>query len=305
MPEVPCFPSEFPESFTSIAEAGNSLDTLKGSYVIHCRNIMHAVSVGKTYEMPKYLFEQMRLSSPRWCAAFSHFEESLGFSRELLGFKLIKIHRLHFMIYYEYAKASELALYKNEISSFSWDEYNDLFAEIVSLAGSVIKTTSATQTPFPGCASGSFDSMKQGSEIQPSFCLDNGVLLPLYEVATLCRDPIIRRKAVSILRSAPRQEGVFNSHLLAMAAEKAIEIEEAAASGNSLDYDSIITGSKVEQERNTITKSSEVPDSVRLNYAFPKIDMVKKKISLTIGPSAKKEINIPWPDLNFLVETAR
>lgn len=297
----PYFPSQFPASFSSIAEAGDSLDSLKRSYVIQCRNIMQAVSVGRTPEIPNHLFEQIKTSFPRWCAAFSRFEESsenLFASRERLGFKLLKIHQLHLMIYYEYAKASEIALYKNEASCFSWDDCNDIFAEIVSLAASVIKTAYGTQTPFCNFA-------PERNAVQPFFCLDNGVLVPLYEVATLCRDPVIRRRAVSILRSAPRQEGVFNSHLLAMAAEKAIEIEEATASGGFVDYDSIVAGSKVEQEGSRITKSSEVPDSVRLTYAFPKIDMVKKKISLTIGPSAKKEINIPWEALNFLVEAAR
>lgn len=308
MTETLYFPSEFPTSFTSVAEASTSLDALTRSYVIPCRNIMQAVSVGKTPQMPEYLFEQIRVSFPRWCTAFSRLEESRGHSlvsREQLGFKLIKVHRLHFTIYYEYAKASELALYKNETSTFSWDDYNDLFEEIVSLVGEVIKTTSGDRIPLSGHSPGSFGSVKQDSAIQPLFCLENGILLPLYEVSTMCRDPVIRRRAVNILRLAPRQEGVYNSHLLAMAAEKAIEIEEAAASGGTLDYDTVVSESKVKQERNTIMKSSEVPDSVRLTYAFPKIDMVKRNISLTIGPSAKKEIDIPWPDLNFLVDNAR
>lgn len=308
MTETPYFPSEFPTTFTSIAEAGTSLDILKRSYVIHCRNIMQAVSVGKTPAMPEYLFEQIRIAFPRWCAAFFRLEESRGNSSvytEQLGFKLIKIHQLHLTIYYEYAKAGEQALYKNENSPFSWDDYNGLFEEILSLVGDVIKTSSGVRASVSGHSLESFESVKHDSATQPLFCLDNGILVPLYEVATMCRDPVIRRKAVSILRLAPRQEGVFNSHLLAMAAEKAIEIEEAAASGGALDYHSVFGESKVKQERKTITKSSEIPDSVRLTYAFPKIDMVKRNISLTIGPSAKKEINIPWPDLNFLVENAR
>lgn len=302
-PETTPFPSDFPESFTSIAEAATSLATLKRSYIIHYRNIMQAVSIGKAPETSEYLFEQIGSSVPRWCAAFARFEESRKHlpDREQNGLKIVKIHQLHMLMYYEYARASERAIHRNERSLFSWDDYNDQFAEIVSLAASVVGNCYRTQ-PSP-----------EGNRIQPLFCLDDGVLAPLYEVATLCRDPTIRRRAVSILRSAPRQEGLFNSHLLAMVAEKAIAIEEAAASCGSsalaLNYNSIITDThkagNQQKAGNMIMESSQIPDSVRLVYAFPKFDLAQKKISLTIGPSTKKEIDIPWPELDFLVDAGR
>lgn len=273
---------------------------------------MQAVSIGKAPQISEYLFEQIGSSFPRWCAAFSRFEESRRHlpAREQNGLKVIKIHQLHMMMYYEYARSSERAMHMNETSLFSWDDYKDQFAEIVSLAASVVNTYGA-QSPL----SEQFDSAVKSNQIQPFFCLDDGVLAPLYEVATLCRDPTIRRRAVNILREAPRQEGLFNSHLLAMVAEKAITIEEEAAAsgaGGVMNYDSIITDTRVEKHEagNTttasmVTNSSQVPDSVRLVYAFPKFDLVERKISLTIGPSTKKEIDIPWPALNFLVDVGR
>lgn len=262
---------------------------------------MQAVSIGKAPETSEYLFEQIGSAVPRWCAAFARFEESRRNlpDREQNGLKIVKIHQLHMLMYYEYARASERAIHRKERSLFSWDDYNDQFAEIVSLAASVVRNAYGTQ-----CSSG-------GNKVQPVFCLDDGVLAPLYEVATLCRDPTIRRRAVSILRSAPRQEGLFNSHLLAMVAEKAIAIEEeaaAASSGSSgLDYNSIITDTKAGNQKagNTITESFQIPDSARLVYAFPKFDLAQKRISLTIGPSTKREIDIPWPALDFLVDAGR
>lgn len=259
---------------------------------------MQAVSIGKAPETSEYLFEQIGSSVPRWCAAFARFEESRRHlpDREQNGLKIVKIHQLHMMMYYEYARASERALHRNERSVFSWDQYNDQFAEIVSLAASVVGDSSMVRS-----------SSKDDPQIQPVFCLDDGVLAPLYEVATLCRDPAIRRRAVGILRSAPRQEGLFNSHLLAMVAEKAIAIEEeaaaAAAASGSMDYNSIVTDTtKNRQGRNAvITDSLQVPESVRLVYAFPKFDLARKRISLTIGPSTQREVDIPWPALDFLV----
>lgn len=208
--------------------------------------------------------------------------------------KIVKIHQLHMMMYYEYARASERALYSKKRSLFSWDDYNDRFAEIVSLAAAVVGNSHATH------------SLLRVDQMQPVFCLDDGVLAPLYEVATLCRDPTIRRRAVDILRSAPRQEGLFNSHLLAMVAEKAIAIEEEAAiaASGSMDYVSIVTDTRPENpdaSNAVITESLQIPESVRLVYAFPKFDLAQKRISLTIGPSTTREIDIPWPALDFLV----
>ncbi|PCH08205.1 hypothetical protein PENOC_015740 [Penicillium occitanis (nom. inval.)] len=300
-PETAPFPSDFPELFTSIAEAATSLATLKRSYIIHYRNIMQAVSIGKAPEMSEYLFEQIGSSVPRWCAAFARFEESRRHvpDREQNGLKIVKIHQLHMLMYYEYARASERAIHRNERSLFSWDDYNEQFAEIVSLAASVVRNGYGA------------DALLGGNQIQPFFCLDDGVLAPLYEVATLCRDPTIRRRAVSILRSAPRQEGLFNSHLLAMVAEKAIAIEEeaaaaaAASDSHALNYNSITTDTNQKAGNMIIMESSQIPDSVRLVYAFPKFDLAQRKISLTIGPSTKREIDIPWPELDFLVDAGR
>jgi len=59
-----------------------------------------------------------------------------------------------------------------------------------------------------------------------SFCMDRGYVIPLYTVASNCRDTTTRRSAVAILRSKSRQEGLWRSSLIAKAAERIIEIEE-------------------------------------------------------------------------------
>ncbi|TVY94228.1 hypothetical protein LAWI1_G001971 [Lachnellula willkommii] len=69
------------------------------------------------------------------------------------------------------------------------------------------------------------------------FCLDMGILIPLYAIA----NPITRRKAITLLRSTSRQEGLWNSLLVAKAAERVVEIEESALAGletstGSLDW---------------------------------------------------------------------
>ncbi|KUI67936.1 hypothetical protein VM1G_11480 [Cytospora mali] len=60
-----------------------------------------------------------------------------------------------------------------------------------------------------------------------SFCLDMGFVIPLYTVASQCQDTTIRRRAISLLRSTSRQEGLWNSLVVATAAERIMEIEES------------------------------------------------------------------------------
>lgn len=140
--------------------------------------------------------------------------------------------------------------------------------------------------------------------------LDNEVVTPLYEVATLCRDPIIRRKAMDLLRSGPRQEGVFDSYLCAMTAEQIIEIEEAAALDSlpAYSYDWICSSvlSRRNYQRHNVTRRIEhiyeIPESLRLTYAHPKIDVIQTKVLLTLGQTSRMNVDIPWLEMKFLVD---
>ncbi|KAK3944425.1 putative transcriptional regulatory protein [Diplogelasinospora grovesii] len=73
----------------------------------------------------------------------------------------------------------------------------------------------------------SFISPHDDSRCQAiSFCLDMGFIIPLYTVASQCQEPSTRRRAIALLRSTSRQEGLWNSLLIAQAAERIMEIEE-------------------------------------------------------------------------------
>lgn len=70
-------------------------------------------------------------------------------------------------------------------------------------------------------------SPDDGQRAQTTFCLDIGIVVPLYTVASQCQDPSMRRKAITLLRSTSRQEGLWNSLLVAKAAERIMELEES------------------------------------------------------------------------------
>lgn len=62
--------------------------------------------------------------------------------------------------------------------------------------------------------------------IKPSFSADLGIVPPLFVVATKCRDPIVRRQAIQLLRSSARREGMWDSELAAHIGQWIMQLEE-------------------------------------------------------------------------------
>lgn len=57
---------------------------------------------------------------------------------------------------------------------------------------------------------------------------------PLYYTALKCRHPVVRRKALGLLRLAPRREGLWNAHHAYATAKRVIELEERHMDGATL-----------------------------------------------------------------------
>ena len=64
-----------------------------------------------------------------------------------------------------------------------------------------------------------------------SFSLDLGIIPPLFYTAIKCRSPDIRRRAIALLRRAPRQDGLWDAIESAKAAELAMDFEEQQVAG--------------------------------------------------------------------------
>lgn len=96
-----------------------------------------------------------------------------------------------------------------------WDNFEGSSRRVVTLAEEVLRTTHNHANPN-----------LTGPRHQ--FTLDIGLVGPLYDTARICRDPLIRRKAINLLRQYPCREGLWDSMLAARAAERQMEIEESA-----------------------------------------------------------------------------
>lgn len=92
----------------------------------------------------------------------------------------------------------------------AFDAFNSEFNNIVTLTSSLVDERNNTEV-----------SGRTGH-----FTFDMALVAPLYLTATRCRDPLIRRRALSILSAISRQECIWNSDMLAKIAERLISIEE-------------------------------------------------------------------------------
>lgn len=140
----------------------------------------------------------------QWSAAFDAFVEKAGPSlrpRDLQEALLLEI---------QYDCATILLSVGMPPRETAFDDFGALFEKIISMATSVIH------------GSGSSGSSKRTGH----FSFETGLVPPLYFTATRCRDPWIRRQALSLLSSTPRQECIWNSDMLSKIAERLILIEE-------------------------------------------------------------------------------
>lgn len=72
--------------------------------------------------------------------------------------------------------------------------------------------------------------------VQPHFTFETNVVLPVGGVAFYCRHPVLRRKALSLLKVTPRKEGTWKSAPAANLALEAMEIEEADLYPEDMDW---------------------------------------------------------------------
>lgn len=117
---------------------------------------------------------------------------------------------------------------------------------------------------------------------QTSFCLDIGYIIPLYTVASQCQDITTRRRAIALLRSTSRQEGLWNSLVVAKAAERILEIEENE--GEQLMPCTL--GAALPTLSNPSTVLQLDGRGVRLQYVKPAKD--------TVGPISVTEEILAW-----------
>lgn len=206
------YQAEIPLAFSSIEQARNMLDHIWADCDRGLQGEKFADEPGgptPTLEISLKLvrdFSTVRLR--QWSQAFDNFfrlhpHEFDDDDQEFIH--IVKIHRILIEIFFG------MNLVHAIVDEKFWDNYYVEFDTIMTHATAVAKRPKHTRS--------------KGTP-KPAFSLDTGIILPLYFVATKCRHPTIRRKAIALLKSTPRQEGVLNSMLTGRVAERLVEIEE-------------------------------------------------------------------------------
>ena len=109
------------------------------------------------------------------------------------------------LLYYETALCWITIALKSEAAT---DEYVEHFERIILLSEKVGQ-----------------QRQRLGSPSVP-FSFELGTIAPLWLTGSKCRDPILRRKALKLLRQGSEQEALLSAQLYARALEKVIDIEE-------------------------------------------------------------------------------
>ena len=244
----PGFGPHIPTYFTSLEEAQNSFyyqhnRCLKVAYDFN-NTASHADQFGPltecvcldNYSKNRNAFRNILW---KWNAAFEAFLMKASTTMDLKalrGAAVLKLNHRITALHIEYHGQDVLQ------RSHLWDPYRRECEEIVDLASSVVITHRHKST--------------DGSE-KPVFSMDQSIITPLFSVAHRCRDPIIRRRAIALLYSAPRQEGLLHSIITARVAEKIMMIEEAGLG--------------------EVTCSADVPDENRISEIDVQFDLQGRK----------------------------
>ncbi|TVY25839.1 putative transcriptional regulatory protein [Lachnellula hyalina] len=199
--------NSIPVSFSSVEEARNTLEYWRCQFA--------STQAALVSCDPVQFLEAVEARTDRYTTLLSKFSLALRALIDSKGSSLtqkedIAIAVLQLHVLYSYASLHLEQLPSNNPSLR--DSFLPRFQQMILLGEKVISSALPSSD----------------NRTTNSFCLDMGILIPLYTVASQCQDPIIRRKAITLLRSTSRQEGLWNSLLVAKAAERVVEIEESA-----------------------------------------------------------------------------
>ncbi len=194
-----------PSTFTSLNEARNWLDD-SVSYIFqtataaHLRGDASGDKVSTRY-LPGRASDDLLV---QWSTAFDAFIQSVEKAlepKDIQGVTVLEIQ-------YKVAKVVvAVGIPPNELA---FDGFEAEFGSIVFLVSSLIRSPNTSEI----------------SELTKQFCFEMNLIPALYFVATKCREPSIRRQALSILSEVFGHECLWNSKLMSKIAERVILIEE-------------------------------------------------------------------------------
>lgn len=198
---------EMPSSFLTIAQARHHLDLATHNLQRFVRNTADDYRYRSLHPAPPAVVAERAQVSQRiasWEESSTRLKNHIaatGHSPDLLAFNTLTI---------QLVEAKILAVTCLEPEETVFDQFDELFHEVLELSKQLALHVQSTMT----------------SSQDLKFFLDNGIIHPLYFTGTRCRVEKIRKGAITLLNELRFSEGVWNAHVLAAIARRAMAVEE-------------------------------------------------------------------------------
>jgi hypothetical protein len=222
------FRSSMPRFFTAISDAKRALDLLMNATA----QFHHYCALKPFEKVRRYAEHHARLS--QWESAFQPLLKKARAEAETHdGLSPISETRVPTLLLSVYHRVA-LIILAGAITPTEtmYDSLTREFSCIVSTIRMILEITSPSATALTN--SFSLDNPPKPSEQNsenkyhsPRFAFDVSVLPPLHIVGSKCRNPLLRREAISLLRQCRDQEGLWSPHGTAETCKWMMEVEEA------------------------------------------------------------------------------
>ena len=232
------FTHDIPEEFTSFDEARNSLEYHTNGFVKFFKNIKNDEIQEEDERETRRGFWWNQIE--KWDRAFEAFlrKSSTNFTpRTQQAVLALKIYHRHNKMHLRHRTSSMLN------DDMIWDLHPQEGEDIVQFAEALLALDDTMREP-------------QGQR-KVEYSLDMSMVGPVYAVAHKYRDPILRRRAIAILKNANRQEGIWDSAIAAKVAERIVAVEEGAVG--------------------TVNSFRDVPEWARIHGLEVKFDKQERK----------------------------
>ena len=198
------FCPDLPIAFRSIEEARNSLEY----HSTQCMHLFASLGWHPTAE---------QLAIPRayvnvfttWQGALQAFLDNAGDSLSTTGKQTARVLQLNRMFHVSNALAATSG---EPLNDMYWDLQLEYFRQILLLAREVVEQSE--------------DDLARDSRNSHRFDVGLNIVAPLCSTALTCRDPALRREAVSLLERSHNQQGLWDANITVRVCKRVIEMEE-------------------------------------------------------------------------------
>ncbi|KAK1826100.1 hypothetical protein QBC39DRAFT_269782 [Podospora conica] len=234
---VSIYQDPIPDRFSSVLEARFKWDALAERTFRFTETMFNQTRSSVMGILPQHIGQfgaRFKQEMEQWSDAFEHILASRTApgvsSQEKACIAVLKMYQVMSYI---------LLLMTFSKTEMGFDKYTADFSMIVDLALEVVgdeeRRAAQRRCPDPqfcrhrGRHEASFGGLNYAARhIKPSFSADLGIVPPLFVVATKCRDRALRWKAIQLLQSSPRREGMWDSELTARIAMWVADIEDTS-----------------------------------------------------------------------------